>query len=93
MDKHLIVLDNQERVIGGLCYIPLENDIVLLDGAAVTTPLKGRGIGSAMIEDFSARMAEMGTKVIKAHFLHGSFYLKLNFKVDKKWGALVKFLK
>lgn len=93
MDKHLIVLDSQGRVIGGLCYIPLENDIVLLDGAAVTTPLKGRGIGSAMIEDFSARMAELGTKVIKAHFLHGSFYLKLNFKVDKKWGALVKFLK
>ena len=93
MDKHLIVVDSQNRVIGGLCYIPLENEIVLLDGAAVTTPLKGRGIGSAMIEDFSARMAEMGTKVLKAHFLHGSFYLKLNFKVDKKWGALVKFLK
>ena len=93
MDKHLIVLDKQNRVIGGLCYIPLENDIVLLDGAAVTTPLKGRGIGSAMIEDFSARMAELGTRVIKAHFLHGSFYLKLNFKVDKKWGALVKFIK
>ncbi len=65
---------------------------LLLDGAAVTTPLKGRGIGSATIEDFSARMAELDVKVIKAHFLHGSFYLKLKFKVDKKWGALVKFL-
>jgi long-subunit acyl-CoA synthetase (AMP-forming)/predicted GNAT family acetyltransferase len=92
MDQHILVLDKHEHVIGGLCYIPLENDIVLLDGAAVTTSLKGRGIGSAMIEDFSARMAGVGTKVIKAHFLHGSFYLKLNFKVDKKWGALVKFL-
>ena len=92
MDKHIVVLDRQKRVIGGLCYIPLENNIVLLDGAAVTTSLKGRGIGSAMIEDFSARMAELDVKVIKAHFLHGSFYLKLKFKVDKKWGALVKFL-
>ncbi|MCD6598028.1 MAG: AMP-binding protein [Bacteroidales bacterium] len=92
MDKHILVLDKHDHVIGGLCYIPLENDIVLLDGAAVTTSLKGRGIGSAMIEDFSARMAVIGTKVIKAHYLHGSFYLKLNFKVDKKWGALVKFL-
>ena len=92
MDKHMVVIDRHNRVIGGLCYIPLENDIVLLDGAAVTTPLKGRSIGTAMIDDFSARMAETGIKVIKAHFLHGSFYLKLNFKVDQKWGALVKFL-
>jgi long-subunit acyl-CoA synthetase (AMP-forming)/predicted GNAT family acetyltransferase len=92
MDKHFVVLDARDQVIGGLCYIPLEHDVILLDGAAVTTPLKGRGIGTAMIEDFCARMAEKGTKVIKAHFLHGSFYLKLKFKVDQKWGALVRFL-
>jgi len=92
MDQHFVVLDGRQQVIGGLCYIPLEHDVILLDGAAVTTPLKGRGIGSAMIEDFCARMAESGTKVIKAHFLHGSFYLKLKFKVDQKWGALVRFL-
>ncbi len=92
MDKHFVVLDKQDQVIGGLCYIPLENEVILLDGAAVITPLKGRGIGTSMIEDFCARMAEQGTRVIKAHFLHGSFYLKLKFKVDQKWGALVRFL-
>ncbi len=92
MDQHFIVLDEQGRVIGGLCYIPLEDNVVLLDGAAVSNQLKGRGIGTAMIEAFSTRMAADGIKAIKAHFLRGNFYLKLNFKVDKKWGALVKFL-
>lgn len=92
MDQHFIVLDEQERVVGGLCYIPLEDNVVLLDGAAISNQLKGRGIGSAMIEAFSTRMAADGVRVIKAHFLRGNFYLKLNFKVDKKWGALVKFL-
>lgn len=92
MDKHMVVLDDQGRVIGGLCYINLENQVVLLDGSAVTKPLKGRGIGTAMIDNFCSRMASEGVKYIKAHFLLGNFYLKLDFKVDKKWGALVKFL-
>jgi long-chain acyl-CoA synthetase len=92
MDKHMVVLDEQGRVIGGLCYIILENQVVLLDGSAVTTPLKGRGIGTAMIDTFCSWMASEGIKYIKAHFLLGNFYLKLDFKVDKKWGALVKFL-
>jgi predicted GNAT family acetyltransferase len=92
MDQHFVVLDSQDRVIGGLCYIPLDHHVVLLDGAAVSHQLKGRGIGSAMIEAFSTRMSALGIVAIKAHFLRGNFYLKLNFKVDKKWGALVKFL-
>jgi long-chain acyl-CoA synthetase len=92
MDKHMVVIDKQGRVVGGLCYIVLENNVVLLDGSAVTTPLKGRGIGTSMIDTFCNLMASEGVKIIKAHFLLGNFYLKLDFKVDKKWGALVKFL-
>lgn len=92
MDKHMVVIDKQGRVIGGLCYIILENNVVLLDGSAITTALKGRGIGTSMIDTFCDIMASEGVKIIKAHFLLGNFYLKLNFKVDKKWGALVKFL-
>ena len=92
MDLHFIVLDEQERVVAGLCYIMLDDNVVLLDGAAVSNQLKGRGIGSEMIESFATRMSSQGVKVIKAHFLRGNFYLRLNFKVDKKWGALVRFL-
>ena len=92
MDKHMVVIDKQRRVVGGLCYIVLENNVVLLDGSAITTPLKGRGIGTSMIDTFCNIMASEGVKIVKAHFLLGNFYLKLDFKVDKKWGALVKFL-
>jgi predicted GNAT family acetyltransferase len=92
MDQHFVVTDSHNRVVGGLCYIPLENDVILLDGSAITGALKGRGIGTAMIENFCGRMAAQGAKVIKAHFLMGSFYLKLKFRVDNKFGALVRFL-
>ena len=92
MDKHFVVTDENDRVIGGLCYKELEDDVVLLDGSAITSSLQGRGIGSAMVEDFFTRMASTGVKVVKAHFLLGNYYLKHNFQVDKKWGALVRYL-
>ena len=91
-DKHLILIDKYDRVIGGLAYKELEDKIVLLDGLVVTSSLQGRGLGTAMIEDFFCRMQAKGVKIIKAHFLFGNYYLKHNFHVDKKWGALVKYL-
>lgn len=92
MDNHYVVIDANEQVVGGLCYKNLDNDIVLIDGMAVTSPLHGRGVGSAMMLDFFTRMKAQQKKLIKAHFLFGNYYLKHNFKIDKKWGALVKEL-
>ena len=91
-DKHLILTDSYERIIGGLVYKELEDNIVLLDGMVINSTLQGRGLGSIMLEDFFTRMSSKGIKVIKAHFLFGNYYLKHYFKVDKKWGALVRFL-
>lgn len=92
MDQYFVVIDNYERVIGGISYRILENNIVRLDGTAVTSPLQGKGIGSAMINDFFTRMAAKNVSIIKAHYLLGNYFLKHNFKVDKNWGALVKHL-
>lgn len=92
MDRYFVVTDKYERVIGGISYRVLENNIVRLDGTAVTSPLQGKGIGSAMINDFFTRMAAKNVAIIKAHYLLGNYFLKHNFKVDKQWGALVKHL-
>ncbi len=91
-DQYFVVTDKYERVIAGISYRTLENNIVRLDGTAVTSPLQGKGIGSAMINDFFTRMAAKDVSIIKAHYLLGNYFLKHNFKVDKKWGALVKHL-
>jgi hypothetical protein len=54
--------------------------------------LQGKGIGSAMMENFFTHMAGIGVRTIKAHFLFGNYYMKHYFEVDKKWGALIKTL-
>ncbi len=92
MDKHYVVVNERDQIIAGLCYKELEDKVVLIDGMAVVAPLQGRGIGTQMMEDFFQRMKAKGFKLVKAHFLFGNYYLKHNFKIDKKWGALVREL-
>ncbi len=91
-DHQLIVTDDTERIIGGLTWRYLEEEIVLLDGMVVIAMLQGKGIASGMIENFFTSMAARGVKIVKAHFLFGNYYLKHFFEVDKQWGALVKIL-
>lgn len=92
MDRHFVICDKNDRIVGGLCYKILEDKTVVLDGSVISSPIQGRGIGSAMVQDFFTRMASIGIKIIKAHFLLGNYYLKNRFQIDKKWGAFVKYL-
>ena len=91
-DNHFVVADDNNKIIGGLTWRYLENKNVLLDGIVVNSSLQGKGIASAMIENFFTNMAARGIKVIKAHFLFGNYYMKHYFEVDTKWGALIKIL-
>ncbi len=91
-DRHFVVLDQADRVIGGLCYRIIDEDTVHLDGIIISAQLKGRGIGSMMIDDFVNRMSTYNFKIIKAHFYLKDFYQKRGFTVDNKWGSLVKYL-
>ena len=88
-DRYFVVTDGNRRVIGGICYKLLENRSVLLDGVVVGAPLKGRGIGKAMVEDFLTRMENYGVRLVKTHFFLSGFYKKLGFEVDRRWGTLV----
>jgi len=71
-----------------LCYKEPDENVVLIDGTAVTSPLHGKGLGSAVPEDFFTGMKVQGIKTGKAHFLFGNYYLKHNFVIDKNRGAL-----
>jgi len=91
-DRHFVVKDVRERIVGGLCYHVLYKNVVFIDAMVVTSALKGRGLGRAMLEDFCSRMAGLKFSVVLTHFFLPAFFLKAGFKVDKRWGALVKYL-
>ena len=75
-DHFLVVSNDREQVIGGVCYQLLGEGVVHLDGIVVAQALHERGITSAVLEDFASRMADAGHRIIKTHFFLRGFYLK-----------------
>ncbi len=91
-DRFLVLLDETEQVVGGLSYRIVDEEVVHLDGIVVSGYLRGRGLNSALLEDFCSRMANQGTRVVKTHFFVRHFYMQRGFRIDRHYGGLVRFL-
>ncbi len=91
-DRYLVATDEAEQIIGGVVYRQLDDEAVFLDGIVVTQALAERGIARAILADFCTRLTSLGIKTIKTHFFLRRFYQKQGFKVDERWGGLVRFL-
>ena len=91
-DRYLVATDEAEQIIGGVVYRRLDDEAVFLDGIVVTQALAERGIARAILADFCTRLPSLGFQTIKTHFFLRRFYQKHGFRVDKRWGGLVRFL-
>jgi hypothetical protein len=91
-DRYLIATDEAEQIIGGVVYRQLDDEAVFLDGIVVTQALIERGIAGAILADFCTRLTDLGIKTIKTHFFLRRFYQKHGFRMDERWGGLVRFL-
>jgi GNAT superfamily N-acetyltransferase len=91
-DRYLIATDEAEQIIGGVVFRQLDDEVVFLDGIVVAQAQAERGIARAILADFCTRLAALGIKTIKTHFFLRRFYQKHGFRVDERWGGLVRFL-
>lgn len=92
LDQFFVCTDGEGQIVGGVCYQRLDDQVAHLDGVVVSQALKGRGIGSALLDDFCVRMASQNAKLVRTHFFLRQFCLPRGFQVDKRWGGLVRFL-
>jgi hypothetical protein len=91
-DRHFVLQDREDRLVGGLCYRIMSRSVVFIDAVVITSRLKSSGLGGAAVDDFCGRMANQGVTAVLTHFYLPGFFLRRGFRLDKKWGALVKFL-
>ena len=91
-DCFFVAKNLDEQIIGGICYQVVSEAVVHLDGIVVARTFLNRGITSALLEDFCARMAERGFQVVKTHFFLRAFYQRRGFHTDQRWGGLVRYL-
>ncbi len=91
-EKFLVALDDQERIVAALRYRTEDASLVSLEGIAVSNALKGRRIGSMLLDDFCVRAAAVGARVIRTGFILRRFFAANGFRADARWGGLVRFL-
>ncbi len=92
--KYLLILDDEEEsAIGGICYRLLFPKIANIEGIEISKSFRGRGLAAKLIEDFCKRLSADGIKTVTTHFYLKSFFERFNFKMDKRYGGLVRFLK
>ncbi|MDD8030843.1 MAG: GNAT family N-acetyltransferase [Acidobacteriota bacterium] len=91
-NQNLVLLDPEGYLVGGICFRNLSRQVVFLEGIVVARGYKNRGLGRAMLRDFISRMISSGVRVIMTHYLSPFFFMKEGFVLDKRWGALIKYL-
>jgi long-subunit acyl-CoA synthetase (AMP-forming) len=90
---YYVVLNREDQIVAGICYRQPESTFAHLVGIVRASSLKGRGLSEALLEDFCSRMATRGVRVVSTHFVSQEFFGEHGFRVDRRWGGLVRFLK
>ncbi len=90
---YYVVLNREDQIVAGICYRQPEPTVAHLDGIVRAPSLKGRGLSSRLLEDFCSRMSTRGVRVVSTHFVSQGFFGEHGFRVDRRWGGLVRFLK
>ena len=93
--KYLVITDqdDDENIIGGISYKILYPKIANIEGIEIAKSYRGRGLAGKLVEDFCERLLSEGIKTVTTHYYLKSFFERFNFKLDNRYGGLVRFLK
>jgi long-chain acyl-CoA synthetase len=86
---HLIAIDADGRVIGGIVFRRMSATYVRLEWTVVSVHRQGRGLGSALLLEFMERSLARGVQVLSTGFFSPQFYRDFGFGVDPRYAGLV----
>ena len=90
--RQLVLLDAEERVVGGITWRVAAPRVAHIEGIVLAPGLRSQRLAGPLIEDFCARRASAGDVAVHTHFGPGPFPFAPGFGVDRRWGGLVRFL-
>lgn len=91
-DRHLVMVDTDEQLLGGVVWRLDASGEPHLDGVVVSQIVRGRGLARTVLDDFVRRLADEGHHVLRTHFSLQGFFRGLGFSTDRQRGGLVKRL-
>jgi len=93
-NNYLLVFEDIDgyNLIGGLCYTIINENAANLEGLVIASAYREKRLGGALLEDFCQRLAADGYKAVLTYYTYKKFFEKYGFKIDPKWGGLVRLL-
>jgi hypothetical protein len=89
--RHLVLLDSEERVAGGITWRPAGPRVARVEAIVLAPPVVALGLAEPLVEDFCARLASAGYAAVHTDFGSGPF-AAVGFRADRRWGGLVRRL-
>jgi hypothetical protein len=90
--RHLVLLDAEERVAGGITWRPAGPRVAHVEGIVLAPSVVALGLAEPLVEDFCARLATAGYAAVHTDFGPGPFALAPGFRASRRWGGLVRRL-
>ena len=88
--EFLLIFNIKNRIVGGLFWKPMKNKRIHLEWVAIKQKYRGKNLSSYLLSDFFKRMKHHNIKVITVGFYVEKFFSKHGFKLNKRYGGLVK---
>ena len=88
--RHLVLLDGEERVAGGITWRPAGPRVARVEGIVMAPSLLA--LAEPLVEDLCARLASAGYAAVHTDLGPGPFSIAPAFRADRRWGGLVRRL-
>jgi len=90
--EFLFAFNSRNRLVGGLYWKNMEKDRIHLEWVAVREKYQKIALSKRLMADFYKRMKHRGIMAITVGFYVEKFFFRQGFKIDKRYGGLVKKL-
>ncbi|MFQ5603232.1 MAG: GNAT family N-acetyltransferase [bacterium] len=91
--KYLVALNENSQVIGGLFYRPTDTEHTHLEKIVVEERHRKKGVSDGLLREFFNRIQSQGITTVTVGFLRPEYFYKFGFKIDHRYGNMVKKLK
>ncbi|MHC1737217.1 MAG: AMP-binding protein [Ignavibacteriaceae bacterium] len=89
---YLVVTSEQGHIVGGLFFLIEDSETVRMEKIVISRKFRGKSISDLLMNDFFSRLVSSNYKNLTTGYYRPEYFYKFGFKLDSKFGGLVKEL-
>jgi len=90
--QYLVVTSEQGHIVGGLFYFAEDTETVRMEKIVINRKFRGKGVSDLLMKDLFSRLKSKNYNNLTTGYFRPEYFYKFGFKLDNKFGGLVKEL-